>query len=217
MTQAKAKPLKLLIGRRLRELRKSFGLSQDQMAARARRWGGLNWTRSALAKIERGERSITLEEFLILPIVYKNTRLDQLIPASEDWTSLTPQAAVKVDVLRKLLSGIEPGRLHPADTDLPELRKVGKVIRQLSIGETERRAARSLNVAPTTLARRAHQLWGMSLADERERRLLAQLAPKDWAEAEVAESSPRARALRGHITRDLRQELDKVFSQEDRR
>jgi hypothetical protein len=72
-------------------------------------------------------------------------------------------------------------------------------------GDAETRAARRLGREPVEVARAARLLWGRSLADERERRLAEQLGGE-----RVPARSMTAR--RGHITRELIEELRDYLS-----
>jgi len=74
------------IGARLRALRTERGLRQDQVAGYARVWG-LDWTQSTVAAIEAGDRPLSLEEFLALPLVYAPFQLSDLFPG-DGWVHL---------------------------------------------------------------------------------------------------------------------------------
>ena len=54
-----------LVGQRIRRLRKQRGLTQEQLSAQLQTHG-CDVTRSALAKIEVGQRHIYLDEFRLL-------------------------------------------------------------------------------------------------------------------------------------------------------
>jgi transcriptional regulator with XRE-family HTH domain len=113
--------LQSALGRTLREFREDLGLSQDQFAKRARDCG-LNWTRSALAKVERGEREVRLGEFLLLPAVL-SVPLSALIPGELDsWIQLTPAAAATTEALHRELTGHKL-KDSSVDFDLPHHRR----------------------------------------------------------------------------------------------
>ena len=54
-----------LVGQKIRQLRKQRGLTQEQLAAQLQT-NNCDITRSALAKIEAGQRHIYLDEFKML-------------------------------------------------------------------------------------------------------------------------------------------------------
>src|SRR5947209_3845877 len=110
-------PLQTVLGQTLRAIREDRGWSQDRLAKRARDCG-LNWTRSALAKVERGEREIRLGEFLLLPAVL-GFPLPGLFPHELDaWIQLTPTAGASAEALRRALSGRRVSDTS-VDYDLP--------------------------------------------------------------------------------------------------
>jgi hypothetical protein len=85
------------------------------------------------------------------------------------------------------------GSETPFDPDLMALAEVD------ALGDAETKAAASLGVTPALLALAARKRWGRSLTAERDRRL----ADRGHTGAE-----PRTlQALRGHITRELLEEL----------
>jgi transcriptional regulator with XRE-family HTH domain len=113
--------LQTALGQTLREFREGRGWSQDRFAKRARECG-LNWTRSALAKVERGEREVRLAEFLLLPAVL-GVALQALIPGELDsWIQLTPTAAASTEALRRELKG-QVLKDSSVDFDLPHHRR----------------------------------------------------------------------------------------------
>src|SRR5882724_9856802 len=63
--ERRGEPLRAVVGRRVRALREQAGVRQDDIAVRARLLG-LNWTRSTVAALERGEKAISIEELVLL-------------------------------------------------------------------------------------------------------------------------------------------------------
>ena len=72
-------------------------------------------------------------------------------------------------------------------------------------GEAEQKAARKLGVTPQMIAQAAYDIWGRSLTDERN----LQVEQLDW----VDETSTRqVQALRGHVTRQLLDDIENLIS-----
>lgn len=74
--------------------------------------------------------------------------------------------------------------------------------------EAERKMADQLDVAPFQIRDAAHRLWGRTLTDEREARLARRI--------ENGDVSPRSlQAHRGHVTRELEQEIEQALREKD--
>src|SRR5262245_8352682 len=71
-------PLARLIGTRLRTLRETANLRQEQIAASARKVGFHSWARGTVAMIESGRRRLTLEEFLLIPAILGNVGIENV-------------------------------------------------------------------------------------------------------------------------------------------
>jgi transcriptional regulator with XRE-family HTH domain len=163
----------------LRRLREGADLSQDELARRSR-LRGFGWTRSTLAKIERGERDLTLEEFLRLPELFKGFSVS------------TKARILALNIRRRTRTEVK--------TVLPEAG-----LDRLVAGDAERKAAKSLNQRATDegkarweplsavdiaiLARR--RFGGRSLTEERDRMLRKRPAAGSIA------------TRRGHVTGEL--------------
>jgi hypothetical protein len=199
--------LQALIGARVRELRGEQ--SQDALAQKARE-GGLSWTRGMLAKVERGQRGVTLEEFFLLGIVLA-VPLHELIPPGGGRIALGAQAwASRGEVLQELLKGQDPTSLtpfryrlgvsatgqHPKRVDLLFGYETGLAALDART-EAVRDVAAALreagyDVSAADVADLSRRLWGRDLLEERERRLAGERA---------------SRGERGHVTRALAKEL----------
>jgi transcriptional regulator with XRE-family HTH domain len=215
--------LSTVVGRNLRAAREKLGMSQDQLARLVRGYG-LNWTRSTLAKLERGERdALTVEQLVVLALASMETPA-RLVEGAE-WVALTPGSRMRGVALARLLQG-EPAWQLASDFDVPWLRdftetterrppasvegrgtfEIGGHVAEVwsvadwAAGDAETRAARRLGKEPMEVARAARLLWGRSLADERERRLIEQLGGERLPARSMT-------ARRGHITRELIEEL----------
>ena len=79
MNQATA--ISVLVGRRLRDWRKAAGLTQDDVAGKAKELG-FQWEQPTVAAIELGRREVSLSEFVILPF------LAQIVGSAESWNRL---------------------------------------------------------------------------------------------------------------------------------
>ncbi|WP_435120725.1 helix-turn-helix transcriptional regulator [Micromonospora tulbaghiae] len=92
-----APPFAEAFGARLREVREhgELRLTTDQVAGLARGLG-LPWHRTTVGQIERGKRTITAVELLLLPQIY-GAPLQELLPQETTW--LTDQTAVSHEVL----------------------------------------------------------------------------------------------------------------------
>ena len=62
-------------------MRESHGVLQEQIARTAReRFGLLEWVQGTVAAIESGKRYLSLEEFLLLPMILSFTWYDRERP-----------------------------------------------------------------------------------------------------------------------------------------
>ena len=102
------------MGARLRALREERGISQDQ-AARAIRSEGLPWSRSQLAKVERGDRAIGVEDLVLLSQAYA-TSLPELLDV-DDPIALPGGRSITSAGLLSLFAGEHPdeGDLSPPE------------------------------------------------------------------------------------------------------
>lgn len=224
MTETNKLGLGPAIGRRVREIRESRGLRQEEMSQRLQAFG-VNWNRSMTAKVERGERGVTLEEAVLLTYAL-DVPLSELVPA-DGKVDLTAQARrVPLATVRDVLAGghrwdidygdLPIGRALRADLEsYPERLKLCRRIwpdaqasdfanAQGGIGEAEGKAAKRLGVEPVVVSVAAFKTWGRSLTAERDIR----------AAKEGEGMSPASRrAHRGQITRQLVAELAQVIKE----
>jgi len=223
------------IGKRLKRWREAAGVRQETVAVAARACG-LKWGRSTVAMLEAGRRRLDPEEFLLLPVVLRMaqvadvTPLDLLTDGEEGMVELTPGAKATREELGKLLDPAQgpsalnvrtgwelPGAATQTEVleayvasweqlEQPSQWRGGLTHEQLAIldrdasGEAEQVAARKLGVSPEAVALAARQAWGRSLTTMRDHRA-ARVAAADELGAESL------RALRGHATRELVEEL----------
>jgi transcriptional regulator with XRE-family HTH domain len=210
MDQSKPGSLAALVGRNVRAAREEQGMSQDRLA-QLLRGHGLHWTRSALAKLEREERdTLTLDQVVVLALALEKTPAS-LVEGAE-WVTLGADARMRGAALERLLRG-EPAGRPESDLDVPLVRQFdeGSFDADWVAGDAETRAARRLGREPVEVASAARSLWGQSLPMERDRRLrYLSRVDEDAEERSV-------RAFRGHITRQLLDELRTELSRRDPR
>lgn len=192
------------LGRRLREARTARGLTSAEVAERSRELG-LRWDRSAVGKIETGDRPVSVIELYILAMITRQPVVE-LVPHEACWLteSVTAHEGALPANMAGLAGGLDPVGLRSALTEA----KAGVERADARVLATERRVAMSRTEAVTKVARRleadpwmvataADRLWGHTLEIERDQRT-----------GVVEGEAMRARqARRGHVTRTLVEEL----------
>ncbi len=232
-----------VLGQRLAEMRLGEGWSKAHVADRARRWGGLRWTRLTVAQIEAGERRLTAAELFTLPLVF-NLSVADIIGGieSEEFVQLGPDGAASVNyITSKALTGdFEAVQLRylRKHIDVPEIRAVREVdfkkigdnlrdlIRVLSqagfhkVGDVSDQLLETVNVASTG---EAEQAAARNLGIDP--RLVAALSFRLWGHGLTKErdnrvakrgeeiSAPSRQAMRGHVTRGLLKELQELIDE----
>lgn len=210
-----------IIGRNLRAWREipNPPHSQDYLA-RLLRMEGLDWSRSQLAKVERGERPVSIEELFQLIIILGFVPAWFLRGEPDEWVTLSPKVSVRPHVVSDLMNPVNPAsggwledlRLNvplanpPApDPAWPELDGHGLAVADAwASGESERKVAARLGVDSVVVARGAWVCWGHSLVDERDARVRAQV-PENAAARTI-------QAARGHVSRALVNELRQALA-----
>ena len=214
-----------VIGRRVREIREDRGLRQEEMAQRLQAFG-VPWNRSMTAKVERGERGVTLEEAVLLALAL-DVSLEELVPAAGKVALTSMAPAVPLATVRAVLAGADRRKLKIGDIPLftravqesieqsvellgvygriwPEATMEDAVrAEEAASGEAEMKAAKRLEVDPVLVSVAAFKTWGRSLTAERD------------ARAGVGQDISRAslRAHRGQVTRQLVAELAEVVKE----
>ncbi len=179
-------------------MREQGGARQDDVSREARRHG-LAWSRSKVAALERGEKSISIEELALLPRILAEATgsvvsVGMLVP-DDVLVRLTDAVAIPGETLKRVYggTGVQPETI-PHETHIEIMRKTFPGVPHLVVGEAEQKAAPRLGVDAATVATVAYDLWGRSLGAERDARV---------AEREPDASPDRRRALRGQVTRHL--------------
>lgn len=215
-------PIRQVVGANVRNIREAAGARQDDVATAARR-EGLRWTRSKVAALERGDKSIDLAEAVLLAqalggVTGADVGLADLLQGDGP-VRLSPEVVVHRAALRRFLRGdpvsIRVGDVpggpenaaHTVSQAVAQLDRLSKldrsgVIRASELrralhasGEAEERAGRALGLSKAELAALSLGLWGRTLAEERDLRV------------GVDNPGSGRSARRGRATRQLMAEL----------
>jgi transcriptional regulator with XRE-family HTH domain len=198
MTEARS--FRELVAERVQRRRRELGWTQDQLAREVWRRGRPSVTRAVIAGIERATADLTIPEMATL-LKALETNLDELLESGGE-VFIDQGVSIEVDELLRQLDG-RGTPWHPKNDSTARIvfGRNGVVAGyvQRPIGPEEVKAGLHLGVTPEEVARAAGSLWGCSLAEEREARLVAR-APQ-------GASARSLQAMRGHITRALLAEL----------
>lgn len=124
-----ARGLGQLLGDHLKELRDERGLSQEEVARRAREVG-LPWSRTTVIAFESGQRrSVALEELILLSYAFRIEPGEWFVGNS--WAKLSPDAMASLGVIRAMLAGSPTDswiRINERMWDLPEFQNAPGVL-----------------------------------------------------------------------------------------
>jgi len=203
------------IGQEIHRRREAAGVSQSRLAAAARQYG-LPWTRATVAAIELGRKRLPLGELATLSLALSEAlgeegaggqplKLSDLIPTDDRLVSAGPGLELPLRTVRRLLlPGEEERRLGGARGSM-EPKKVDVDDRAVeAAGDVEQKAAGALRVSPEVLVEAAHRRWGRSLTAQRDDLVSLRTQP---AETRSPGWPRRLQAIRGHVTRELLEEL----------
>ena len=179
-------------------------ITQDELAASAQRLG-FAWSRSTVAAIEGGTRELSVAELLALPFILAEagaqhpgvvaagfTLFELVRPGPKDLLTLSDKLALSDQQARKYIGEGGPAYRVKADGGV--------------VTEAETKAAERLGVDVAELQAASYALWDGSLPHEREVRV---------SHRKPARTTPRTlQALRGHVTRELLNELAEHFGVE---
>jgi transcriptional regulator with XRE-family HTH domain len=201
-----------ILGANLRTIRKDRGWSQDELARRARAHG-LKWSRSSVAAFESAKQSMNVQD-LVLLLITLQTSVGELL-TGDGGALVSKSVILDLKDLRTILTtdgpagGLEqptdPLRLdHDVERQLDRSRSEADEVWLQWISdarrEAEQKAARRVGVPVDAFVDMAVDRWGQSLTEERDERA--------EAAARHIDSSRGLQASRGHITRQLLEELE---------
>jgi len=196
-----------VLGMNLERIRKEKGWSQDDLVSRGWRVG-LPWSRTTIAALEVGKRAVELGEVVLLALILNSSVADLL--AGDDLTLVGDETGMWLDDVRDVLTSDQ----QTAQENFPDIHSrvskakavdVHDLVMLSANGEAEQKAARKLGVTPQTIAQAAYDIWGRSLTDERNLRV----EQIDWLDET---STRRVQAYRGHVTRELLDEIESLIS-----
>jgi transcriptional regulator with XRE-family HTH domain len=185
-------PYDPIIGPLIKKARNDAGMSQDELANLMSIDGGFAWQQSTVAKVERGDRTLSAPELWFFCQHFTQGDLGALLPdiALRSARVEAQKAAGTLDAARKR------GRAR-LDEWSPR-------------ADTTRNAARALATDIETIERAAQFEWGRSYLAERERRVNEQRRRARDAGRQVAEAE-----LRRQVSRDMVLDLEDVIVQEE--
>lgn len=167
---------------------------------------GLNWKRTHVADLENGRReTLDVGSLALLAFVFGEpvSRLldgggEVLLTPKSDWP--THGCKTTVENLRAALSGANDWMIWPVgeETTPAILKRLAHDLRNAPIA-IERDLAKELGVDPSFVRDAADGLWGVTFAEERDRRV------KELGDLPIGERQAR----QGHITRELKAALTK--------
>jgi len=108
------RPLRAVLGERVKALREAEGKRQDDLSAAARALG-LAWPRSKIGALERGEKAISAEELMLLPAILGRALERQVTFAeifdADDKVALSRSVWVEAHGAAGLLASEDPDQL----------------------------------------------------------------------------------------------------------
>ena len=204
----------------MRRIRRDRGLLQEDIATAAR-WVGVMWSSVTVTQIESQNRLLSLDEFLLLPLILK-CRLKDLLATEEpdqpiklgfntifDAEMVAELVSDKGPELRDDQIPMLPGLEEELDPRIKEaISFIGLEptllsylkIREGARGEAERKAAQATKFPAVEITALAIRLWGRSMTEERDTRALEQTS-----------EGKETRAVRGHITRTLLRDIENGY------
>lgn len=198
-----------VVGENLRRLREQSRMTQHE-AARLFKQYGLRWSRSKVAAIEAGSRgTVSLADVLLLAYVFR-VPIDEFFLGDGEVILADHLPSVPRGAVITIIQGYYPEFQHPhISRQEAEEREHQDVERLFEIIDTRNKLAQATE-ADQMLAQRlgvdvkevlaaSLRLWGRTLTDERNARVVGL--------GDDLEAGER-QAHRGHITRELSQQVE---------
>jgi transcriptional regulator with XRE-family HTH domain len=201
----------------MRRIRRERGLLQEDIATAAR-WVGVMWSSVTVTQIESQSRLLSLDEFLLLPLILK-CRVKDLLATEEpdqriklgfgtifDAATVAELVSAEGPQLKDDQIPMLPGLEDELDSRIKEAISFSGLeptllsylkVREGARGEAERKAAQAMKFPAVDITALALRLWSRSLTEERDAR----------AERQTA-AGKETRAIRGHITRTLLRDIE---------
>ena len=212
--------LQSVIADNMQRIRRDRGLLQEDVAMAAR-WVGVMWSSLTVTQIETRARQLSLDEFLLLPLILR-CKISELVAVDDQKqpVQLGFGTILDAETVAELVSAKGPQLKDDQVPVLPALEeklesKIKEAItfsgleptllsylkiREGARGEAERKAAQTLQRPAAEITALATRLWNRSLTEER-----------DIRAEEQASVGKETRAVRGHITRALLQEIGNEY------
>lgn len=218
MNENEAPGLPEAIGHRIRDLRREKATAED-VAAWAQAFG-LGWYRSTVARLETGARGLSASELLLLPAILtaatgQAVTLEGLLAGVR--AALTPSFVLGGGALdHREATGEKVVLVIDVDSLLFDMGALldgeGVVFEVVGGGivaprDAEHRAARSLGISVAEVLELADALWGQTLSEQRDDKVIGRVGPDA--------SARTVQALRGHVTRELIEELAELEGDDD--
>ncbi|MFI6100778.1 helix-turn-helix transcriptional regulator [Lentzea sp. NPDC051213] len=196
-----------VVGKNLERLRRRAQMTQHE-AARLFARRGAPLSRSKIAAIEAGERThLTFADVLVIAHTY-NVEVAELFDGHGP-VAIAEHVVLSRPVIRGLLRGtnVPEGSVSwDPQTHQAELLRIADVraegdavtVGKFRLADADHALAQRLNVAPQIVVDIALQIWGNTLTEERDARV-SRFGALDRGERH---------AHRGHITRELSQEIE---------
>jgi transcriptional regulator with XRE-family HTH domain len=200
-----AKPVELVVGRRVRELRTQQNWTQDEFARRLRETGFASWSRSTVAALENGGKRLEMADLVALSVVL-DTDMASFLASDAEWVSLSSDIEMRTNALVKLIHGCSPREIAKEDFrptsrgegfDLYLRTVLHSLLDSLARSELaprladpqpelEQYLARQLGTSPSLIALASLVLWGRTASEERDRRAESRSNAKQFVGREIA-------------------------------
>jgi transcriptional regulator with XRE-family HTH domain len=201
-----------VVGENLRRLREQSRLTQYEAAHLVKQYG-LRWSRSKVAAIEAGERStVSVADVLLLALAFRVSiteffegdgdvmLAEHLTPLPREWVIAIMQGTYPPpEITQREATEREQGDVEQMFATIDAFKRGSDAI------EADQALARRLKVSVEDVVAVARAMWGRTLTDERDARVV------ELGAVETAERQAR----RGHITRELSQQIEAQLREVD--